>query len=50
VLLGGRGDSGSGEHEFRSSRGAAANSSSFDQRTHADDSAPTQITDEDIPF
>ncbi|HZD95376.1 MAG TPA: single-stranded DNA-binding protein [Candidatus Sulfotelmatobacter sp.] len=48
VLLSGRGDGG-GEHEGRSSRGAAAGSS-FDQRTHADEHAPTEITDEDIPF
>jgi single-strand DNA-binding protein len=47
VLLSGRGESG-GEHEGRSSRGAAA--SSFDQRSHADEHAPTEITDEDIPF
>ncbi len=50
VLLSGRGEGG-GEHEGgrSSSRSAAANSS-FDQRTHADDHAPTEITDEDIPF
>jgi single-strand DNA-binding protein len=48
VLLGGRGDS-SGEYEGRSSRGAAA-ASSFDQRTPAGEHAPTEITDEDIPF
>lgn len=49
VLLSGRGEGG-GEHEGRSSRGAAASGSSFDQRTHADEHAPTEITDEDIPF
>jgi len=49
VLLSGRGEGG-GEHEGRSSRGAAAPGSSFDQRTHADEHAPTEITDEDIPF
>ena len=49
VLLSGRGEGGGGEHEGRSSRGAAA-SSSFDQRTPADEHAPTEITDEDIPF
>ena len=51
VLLSGRGEGGGGggEHEGRSSRGAAANSS-FDQRTHEDEHAPTEITDEDIPF
>jgi single-strand DNA-binding protein len=49
VLLSGRGEGGGGEHEGRSSRGAAA-SSSFDQRSHADEHAPTEITDEDIPF
>jgi len=48
VLLSGRGEGG-GDYEGRSSR-AAAGSSSFDQRTHADDHAPTEITDEDIPF
>jgi single-strand DNA-binding protein len=49
VLLSGRGEGG-GEHEGRSSRGAAAGSS-FDQRTHhAEEPAPTEITDEDIPF
>jgi single-strand DNA-binding protein len=48
VLLSGRGEGG-GEHESRSSRGAAAGSS-FDQRTQADEHAPTEITDEDIPF
>ncbi|HLY92434.1 MAG TPA: single-stranded DNA-binding protein [Candidatus Angelobacter sp.] len=50
VLLSGRGEGGGGEHEGRSSRGAAAPGSSFDQRTHADEHAPTEITDEDIPF
>jgi len=49
VLLSGRGEGGGGEHEGRSSRGAPA-SSSFDQRTQADEHAPTEITDEDIPF
>jgi single-strand DNA-binding protein len=49
VLLSGRGEGGGGEHEGRSSRGAAA-AGSFDQRTHADEHAPTEITDEDIPF
>ena len=48
VLLSGRGEGG-GDHEGRSSRSAAAGSS-FDQRTHTDDHAPTEITDEDIPF
>jgi single-strand DNA-binding protein len=50
VLLSGRGEGG-GEHEGRSSRGtAAASGSSFDQRTHAEEHPPTEITDEDIPF
>jgi single-strand DNA-binding protein len=49
VLLSGRSEGG-GEHEGRSSRGAAASGSSFDQRTHTDEHAPTEITDEDIPF
>lgn len=50
VLLSGRGDG--GEHDNRTSRGAAANSS-FDQRTsHSEEHAPhpAEITDEDIPF
>jgi single-strand DNA-binding protein len=50
VLLSGRGDS--GEHDSRTSRGAATNSS-FDQRTsHGEEHAPhpAEITDEDIPF
>src|SRR5436190_12558354 len=49
VLLGGRGEGG-GDHEGRSSRGAAA---SFDQRSpHSEGHAPSsaEITDEDIPF
>jgi len=54
VLLGGRGEGagGGGDYEGRSSRGAAAPASSFDQRTpQADDAGqPTEITDEDIPF
>jgi single-strand DNA-binding protein len=50
VLLGGRGGGAEGgEHEGRPARSAAA-SSSFDQRTHAEEHAPTEITDEDIPF
>ena len=49
VLLSGRGEGG-GEHEGRSSSRGAAASSSFDQRTHADDHATPEITDEDIPF
>ena len=50
VLLGGRGEGGGGDHESRSSRGAAA---SFDQRSsHSEEHAPVsaEITDEDIPF
>ncbi|HEV2960723.1 MAG TPA: single-stranded DNA-binding protein [Candidatus Angelobacter sp.] len=53
LLLGGRGEgSGGGDFEGRSSRGAAASSSSFDQRgPQPDDHAqPAEITDEDIPF
>lgn len=53
VLLSGRGEGGGGgDYEGRSSsRGAAASGSSLDQRTpHADEHAPTEITDEDIPF
>jgi|SRR5437588_8756015 len=50
VLLSGRGEGGGGEHEGRSSSRSAAAASSFDQRTHADEHAPTEITDEDIPF
>jgi len=49
VLLSGRGEGGDHEGGRSSSRGAAAASSSFDQRTHADDH-PAEITDEDIPF
>ena len=47
VLLGGRSEG--GDHEGRSSRGAAA---SFDQRSqHSDEHAlSAEITDEDIPF
>ena len=50
VLLSGRGEGSGGEHEGRSSSRSAAAASSFDQRTHADEHAPTEITDEDIPF
>jgi len=52
VLLSGRGEGGGehgGEHQGRSSRGPAGGPS-FDQRTQADEHAPTEITDEDIPF
>ncbi len=49
VLLSGRGEGGGDQEGRSSSRGAAAGSS-FDQRTHADEHAPTEITDEDIPF
>jgi single-strand DNA-binding protein len=50
VLLSGRGEG--GDFEGRASRGAAANSSSMDQRTpHQDEVAQgAEITDEDIPF
>ena len=50
VLLSGRGEG--GDFEGRASRGAAAGSSSMDQRTpHQDEVAQgAEITDEDIPF
>ena len=58
LLLGSRGEGGGGggggDFEGRSSRGAAAPSSSFDQRgSQPDDHGqpqPAEITDEDIPF
>jgi len=58
LLLGSRGEGGGGggggDFEGRSSRGAAAPSSSFDQRAPQPDDhgqpQPAEITDEDIPF
>jgi len=50
ILLGGRGESGSGDYSS-GSRAASAGSNNFDQRVPEPESAGTgPITDEDIPF